>query len=627
MSSASCGSPTTSTSRRIERRVVRPDGRLERLRIALRGGGAIDPRRRRHVGRRHGIGAPKQSPTPVAPVALVGHHDHRAVVEQGPRDDVAVRRRRRLMDRRRRSLAAVRRDRRSRSRPASRRWRSRGGEERVGLGRAHALHVGAGQRLARVLDALVLLGQIGHDDGAGRGGRDDRQHQDRRHRHRDREPAAPAPAGQGGRRRVAGARASSAASRLERSRVVVVVHHGHLRSSAASDVRRSTCTTPRPPGSMQRPARPIANPTAPGLYDRREGGLMAISERAGRPADPSILVDVDRLIAAYYEAPDPSDPAQRVAFGTSGPSRVVAQRRVQRGAHRGHDRGDLPLPASQGTDGPLFIGKDTARAVRAGLRDGAAGPRRARRRRPGRRRRRLHADPGHLARDPRPQPRPARPPGRRHRRHAVAQPARGRRLQVQPAQRRPGRHRRHRLDPGRGEPAPRGGPRGRPAGAARGRARGRHAATTTSSAYVDDLGRGHRHGRHPRLRPAPRRRPARWRERRLLAAHRRALRPRPDRHEHDGRPAVRVHDLRLGRPDPDGPVVAVRDGPPGRAARPVRRRLRQRHRRRPARHRHARRRPDEPEPLPVGVGRAPVRWRARLGRGRRRRQDPGLVAR
>ena len=36
--------------------------------------------------------------------------------------------------------------------------------------------------------------------------------------------------------------------------------------------------------------------------------------------------------------------------------------------------------------------------------------------------------------------------GRRHRHHAVAQPAGGRRLQVQPAQRRPGRHRRHRVD-------------------------------------------------------------------------------------------------------------------------------------------------------------------------------------
>ena len=39
-----------------------------------------------------------------------------------------------------------------------------------------------------------------------------------------------------------------------------------------------------------------------------------------------------------------------------------------------------------------------------------------------------------------------RPPGRRHRHHALAQPAGGRRLQVQPDQRRPGRHRRHQMD-------------------------------------------------------------------------------------------------------------------------------------------------------------------------------------
>ncbi len=50
-----------------EVRVVGPDGRLEHVRIALRGGGAVRSRRRRHVRRRHGIGCPKQSPTPVAP--------------------------------------------------------------------------------------------------------------------------------------------------------------------------------------------------------------------------------------------------------------------------------------------------------------------------------------------------------------------------------------------------------------------------------------------------------------------------------------------------------------------------------------------------------------------------------
>ena len=43
------------------------------------------------------------------------------------------------------------------------------------------------------------------------------------------------------------------------------------------------------------------------------------SDRAGTPAQPSDLVDVAHLVTAYYTGePDPSDPAQRVAFGTSG---------------------------------------------------------------------------------------------------------------------------------------------------------------------------------------------------------------------------------------------------------------------------------------------------------------------
>ena len=46
---------------------------------------------------------------------------------------------------------------------------------------------------------------------------------------------------------------------------------------------------------------------------------MAVNEHAGRPAEPWMLVDVDALIRAYFEIwPDPKDPAQRVAFGTSG---------------------------------------------------------------------------------------------------------------------------------------------------------------------------------------------------------------------------------------------------------------------------------------------------------------------
>ena len=54
----------------------------------------------------------------------------------------------------------------------------------------------------------------------------------------------------------------------------------------------------------------------------RESGdeiLVAVSPLAGKPADPSLLVNVPRLVTAYYTGrPDPAVPAQRVSFGTSG---------------------------------------------------------------------------------------------------------------------------------------------------------------------------------------------------------------------------------------------------------------------------------------------------------------------
>ena len=80
-----------------------------------------------------------------------------------------------------------------------------------------------------------------------------------------------------------------------------------------------------------------------------------------------------------------------------------------------------------------------------------------------------------------------------------------------------------------------------------------------------------------------------------------------------GGPDVRVHDARLGRAHPDGPVLAVRDGPPGGAPRPVRHGARQRRGRRPARDRRARRRADEPQPRPRRGDLVPVRRRARVG--------------
>jgi len=51
---------------------------------------------------------------------------------------------------------------------------------------------------------------------------------------------------------------------------------------------------------------------------------MAIDKRAGQLVTPDLLVNIPRLITAYYaEKPDVSVPAQKVAFGTSGHRSVV----------------------------------------------------------------------------------------------------------------------------------------------------------------------------------------------------------------------------------------------------------------------------------------------------------------
>ena len=88
---------------------------------------------------------------------------------------------------------------------------------------------------------------------------------------------------------------------------------------------------------------------------------MAVHDRAGERARPGDLVDVARLVTAYYtEHPDPDDPDQRVAFGTSGHRGSSLRTRVQRRPHRRDQPGDLPTTArAAGIDGPLFLAKDT----------------------------------------------------------------------------------------------------------------------------------------------------------------------------------------------------------------------------------------------------------------------------
>ncbi|MBA2701184.1 MAG: alpha-D-glucose phosphate-specific phosphoglucomutase [Chloroflexi bacterium] len=87
---------------------------------------------------------------------------------------------------------------------------------------------------------------------------------------------------------------------------------------------------------------------------------MAIDDRAGQPADPASLVDIAALLAAYHDlALDPADPAQRVAFGTSG-HRGSAFRGTFNEAHiLAITEAICRYRRTHGIDGPLYIGRDT----------------------------------------------------------------------------------------------------------------------------------------------------------------------------------------------------------------------------------------------------------------------------
>ncbi len=87
---------------------------------------------------------------------------------------------------------------------------------------------------------------------------------------------------------------------------------------------------------------------------------MKISPLAGKPAPPEILVDVPRLITAYYtDFPDPSVAAQRVAFGTSGHRGSSFQRAFNERHILAITQAICQYRAQQEITGPLFLGIDT----------------------------------------------------------------------------------------------------------------------------------------------------------------------------------------------------------------------------------------------------------------------------
>jgi phosphoglucomutase len=87
---------------------------------------------------------------------------------------------------------------------------------------------------------------------------------------------------------------------------------------------------------------------------------MAISPLAGKPAPKEMLVDLARLERDYYERrPDVGDPNQLVSFGTSG-HRGSSLRGTFTEAHiLAVTQAICDYRRSQGTDGPIYMGKDT----------------------------------------------------------------------------------------------------------------------------------------------------------------------------------------------------------------------------------------------------------------------------
>lgn len=85
-----------------------------------------------------------------------------------------------------------------------------------------------------------------------------------------------------------------------------------------------------------------------------------MTSRAGLPAEESDLIDVDELIAAYYDrVPNPEVAAERVAFGTSGHRGSSLSNSFNENHILATTQAIVDYRASQGITGPLFLGRDT----------------------------------------------------------------------------------------------------------------------------------------------------------------------------------------------------------------------------------------------------------------------------
>src|ERR1700687_454345 len=91
-----------------------------------------------------------------------------------------------------------------------------------------------------------------------------------------------------------------------------------------------------------------------------EANGMTISPLAGKPAPKEMLIDVERLEREYFERrPDLADPNQMVIFGTSGHRGSPLHGTFTEAHILAITQAICDYRRAQGTDGPLYMGKDT----------------------------------------------------------------------------------------------------------------------------------------------------------------------------------------------------------------------------------------------------------------------------
>src|SRR5262245_51395833 len=87
---------------------------------------------------------------------------------------------------------------------------------------------------------------------------------------------------------------------------------------------------------------------------------MPLHPLAGKPAPTDLLIDVDRLAAAYYDRrPDLADPQQRVSFGTSGHRGTSLDGTFTEAHILAIAQAICEYRVEHGITGPVFVGKDT----------------------------------------------------------------------------------------------------------------------------------------------------------------------------------------------------------------------------------------------------------------------------